>query len=98
MKDAADASLIYQDEEAARRKIISAKNFFSDIPDEFKDNPAVTSLQKEIENRLNELQHLVALPNPISLGNWKNLDPEAVISPNIALTNDIFYTQNRNNG
>lgn len=97
IKDSAEASVIYQDENGAREKLIQAKALIYQVPEDFKNTQQIQSLQREIEERLRELSHIQSLPETLLLGNWRNLDPHARLAPFAVLVGDIFYTQNFNN-
>lgn len=97
LRDAAEASIIYQDEDAARNLYIKANNSFENIPKKYANNPNALEEKEKIQEKLQELRHIKNIEDPVVLGNWKNLDPRASISPTLIYTNLTLYSQNLNN-
>ena len=97
LRDAAEASIIYQDEDAARNLYIKANNSFENIPKKYTDDPKSLEEKGKIQEKLRELRHIENIEDPIVLGNWKNLDPKASISPTLIYANSTLYSQNLSN-
>lgn len=97
MQDAAEASIIYQDEDTARGLYVNAIELLSRTPKRFQNNPEKISKVSELQRELEKLRHTVVIDEPLMVGNWNNLDIQARISPWIVLAQNVIYTQNQNN-
>ncbi|KKQ56863.1 MAG: hypothetical protein US74_C0010G0024 [Parcubacteria group bacterium GW2011_GWA2_38_13] len=97
MKQQAEEILIYKDEETARIKLIDAKTRLAGVEEKYFSDIKYKTLKTTIEEKLAELQHSSSLDDPVQIGNWKNLDESATISPLLVYNNSIAYSQNENN-
>src|SRR3989344_417944 len=97
MKRNAEEILIYKDEETARVKLLDAKNKLLKIEPKYQKDERYQLLKTAVEQKLSELQHSLSVNEPTQIGNWKNLDKDAVIAPILAFNNSVVYSQNTNN-
>lgn len=96
MNDAAEASIIYRDENTARDKFQRALESIALLPEKYRNDQKVIDLKKSITKRLGEFRRMHIIENPVVIGNWSNLDPKAVMSPVLIIKDDILYSQNMN--
>lgn len=97
LEDAAEASKIYQDEDAARGLYLKAANVLGEIPEKYKKLPSLSGKTQTIQKQLEALRYMTTLEDPAILGNWKNIDANAVILPWLAYANTLVYAQNEKN-
>lgn len=97
-KNEAESSLIYRSENQARQLLVEAKNLLTSLEPALKtQKEQIINLDKEIENKLDELRHFIKIDNPIQIINFQNLDSQAKIA-NLMISNQKhLYTQNINN-
>ncbi|OGY45936.1 MAG: hypothetical protein A2731_04245 [Candidatus Buchananbacteria bacterium RIFCSPHIGHO2_01_FULL_39_8] len=97
-KNEAEASLIYRDENQARRLLLAAKNTILALDPKSKEQEEkIQSLGNEIESSLEKLRHTVNIDEPVLVANFQNLDAQAKIAKLAVLTNNTLYTQNYRN-
>jgi hypothetical protein len=84
MQAEAVASLIYRDEGQARAQLTDARNLVQQTkPKNATQREQQQSLLTTINDQLVKLQHIENFAEPIVIGNFKNLDPEAQITPGL---------------
>ena len=97
-KNEAEASLIYRDENKAREILADISDrLASSEPPTKAQREQVALLQRQIEEQLQGLRHLVTIDEPILLGNFQNIDSQADVAAVLTLIGGTLYTQNRNN-
>src|SRR3989338_6460681 len=97
-KNEAEASIIYRDENQARRLLLAAKNTILALDPKSKEQEEkIQSLGNEIESSLEKLRHTVNIDEPVLVANFQNLDAQAKIAKLAVLTNNTLYTQNYRN-
>lgn len=96
-KDAAQASLIYEDETKARRLLLEAKDLLNNLSKQNKKEAVVKNLNDEIELQLSKLRHMVELEDPVMLANFANVNQSASVAPLLVLLGGKIYSQDHNN-
>lgn len=96
MNDSAEASIIYRNENKARDQFQRALDGIALLPEKYHNDQRVIDLKKSITRRLGEFNRMHIIENPIVIGNWSNLDPNAIMSPLLIIKDDILYSQNLN--
>ena len=95
IKNEAEASLIYRDENQARRLLLNAKNLLTaaEAPTDELAQRAVLLLAT-IDEQLVSLRHMVEISNPVQILNFANLDATATIADFMVSAGDTIYSQN----
>lgn len=94
MQDAAEASIVYQDEDAARNLYLKASQELNNIPEKKKNSPDIIQMTQTIEQKLEELRHMENIKEPTILGNWKNLDPKSQITQILLYGKNLLFGYN----
>jgi len=88
-KNAAEASIIYNEEEKGRTLLFEAKNLINELPEKSKkQKDSKETLLSEINILLEKLSHRENIVEPVVLADFKEADP----------TIQIFKIINKNNG
>lgn len=96
-KNEAEASLIYNDEENARKKLLEAKDLAEELPQNSKKRKETReNLLNEIQVLLAKLQHIVDIDNPFFITDLLNQDSQAA-TQNLFALGDNLYTFNPQN-
>ncbi len=98
-KNDAESSLIYRDENQARTLLIEAKNLLLglDNPPEKSQKEKIKTLLEGINNKLNELQHLTIIENPLLIANLSDFNSQANVGSTLTIMKDNLYVQNQSN-
>ena len=97
-KNNAASSLIYRDENLARKLLLEAKETAADLkPNSSSQKKYLEKLSAEIEEQLKNMRHLVEIIEPVQLANFANLDNQVRLANFAALYKRVLYTQNLNN-
>ncbi len=97
-KNNAESSLIYRDENLARKLLLEAKTTAANIkPTTSSQKKYLDNLNSEIEEQLKNLRHMVEIAEPVQLANFANLDNQVQLANFAALYKRLIFTQNLNN-
>ncbi|TSC77099.1 MAG: Uncharacterized protein G01um101431_282 [Parcubacteria group bacterium Gr01-1014_31] len=94
LRDAAQASLIYQDETGARERLNEGLRILDQLPETYAAHPTVVRTRRELNTKLNELRHEVVIADPLQLANFNNLDDDARAAPTMVRLGERLYAQN----
>lgn len=90
-RDAAEASVIYHDDNQARTLLIEAMNMVANLNTENEERAAKQAeLRSELETALNELRHITAVNSPTVLADLREVESEAAATTLGLSTNGIF--------
>lgn len=90
-KSAAEASLIYNDEEGARKTILDAQALLEQFPQKSKDEKmAYENLKKEIDLLQEKIMHIINIEQPILIANLTNQNPDAKVSEFLVSKNNLY--------
>lgn len=77
LQEQAAGSLIYKDEEQALVFLEQARQELLQLPQETKQQQEqAKKLSEHLQNLLYELQHVVAIPNPVAIASLQNISPD----------------------
>lgn len=97
-KNEAEASLIYNDEENARKKLLEANDLAEELPRNSKKRKETReNLLNEIQVLLAKLQHIVDIDNPFLIADLINQDPQAMTRDIFAVGDDLYTFNPQNN-
>jgi hypothetical protein len=97
-KNEAESSLVYRDEDQARKILIEAKNQLAGLNPPLKSQQdQIDSLNRSIVEQLTKLQRIINLSDPIQIINFANIDSQAKMADFLITDKKNIYTQNSNN-
>jgi hypothetical protein len=97
-KNSAESSVIYRDENQARKLLLEAKDLIAKLqPKSNYQKEYLIKLNADLDEQLKKLRHSVDITEPLQIVNFNNLDGQARIAGFAVLGKRLIYTQNQNN-
>lgn len=86
-----DASLLYNNESAAKKFLEEMKELLTQLPQETTEQTAqLTELTREYEQQLEKVRYVIKIDSPVELANLINLNSNAKASSIVLINNTIY--------
>ena len=98
LKNEAEGSLIYRDEQQARGQLVTALALLTAaVPENDTQTERQQTLQQNILQQLTALRHVITIAEPIVIANFRNLDEQASLARLLLAHGNTLITQNTSN-